>query len=352
MGVKSFISMRSEGFYCAEADVYIDTWRSVDFAIITHAHSDHARGGMKHYLAHKDSEEVLRLRLGKGISLQTVEYGESVWKNGVEITLFPAGHVPGSAQVRLRKGKDCWVITGDYKTVGDGLTVAFEPVECDSIITESTFGLPVYRWLPQELVFNEVNAWWRGCLEAGEYAVLSTYSLGKAQRVMKYLDRGIGEVFCHSAVVETNLALERQGFEFGEWMALPTAGGRGKKLGLLKELIPSGSLIVCPPAALESNLIMSLGEYQTGSCSGWMQLRGQRRWGNLDRGFVLSDHADWQQLNDAVSWSGAENIYVTHGYSEIFARYLREEKGLNACTVSVLRGEDFRDEVLEKGEDG
>ncbi len=344
--------MRSEGYYCSEADVYIDPWRSVDFAVITHAHSDHARGGMRNYLSHKDSEEVLRLRLGKGISLQTVEYGESVWKNGVEITLFPAGHVPGSAQVRLRKGKDCWVITGDYKTVGDGLSPSFEPVACDSMITESTFALPVYQWLPQSVVFDEINAWWRGCLEAGEYAVLSTYSLGKAQRVMKYLNRELGMVYCHSAVSETNLALERQGFEFGEWMALPTAGGRGKKLGLLKDLIPSGSLVVCPPAALESQLIQGLGDYQTASCSGWMQLRGQRRWGNLDRGFVLSDHADWQQLNDAVSWSGAENVYVTHGYSEIFARYLREEKGLNAQTVGVLRGGDFQLEFVEKGEDG
>ncbi len=349
----SFVSLTSQGFFCADADVFIDPWRSVDFAVITHAHSDHARSGMKHYLAHKDSEEVLRLRLGKSISLQTVGYGESVWRNGVEITLYPAGHVPGSAQVRLRKGGDCWVITGDYKTVGDGLSTAFEPVKCDTIITESTFGLPVYQWMDQRLVFEEINQWWQDCKNAGEFAVLSTYSLGKAQRVMKYLDRGIGEIFCHSAVAETNAALERQGYEFGDWQALASVSVRGKKqLITLQELLPAGSLIVCPPAALESNLVAGLGNYQTASCSGWMQLRGRRRWGNLDRGFVLSDHADWSQLNDAIRWSGAENVYVTHGYSEIFARYLREEKGLNAATVSRLRTDEFSLDFMEKGEDG
>ena len=347
------IELRPEGYYCAQADLYIDPMRSVKRALVTHAHSDHARGGMEHYLAHKDSEWVLRLRLGKNISLQTLEYGESIWMNGVEITLFPAGHVPGSAQVRLRNSKECWVISGDYKTIGDGLTPAFESVVCDYFITESTFGLPVYQWKPQAEIFREINAWWQGCAEEGLNAVMSCYSLGKAQRVLKYLDRAIGRVICHGSIAETNEALERQGFDFGSWERGETkAKGKKRGEGIVEAQKVKGALIVCPPAAMDSQWMKQFGEYETGSCSGWMGLRGTRRWGNLDRGFVLSDHADWNQLLGAVESCGAENVYVTHGFSEIFARYLREERGLRAQTTRALMRGDFQVAAIEKGEDG
>ena len=339
MGRKSaLLVLTDKGYYCPQADLYIDPWRKVDKALLTHAHADHARPGMQHYLAHKDSENVLRLRLGASISLQTLEYGQPLIMNGVEITLFPAGHVPGSAQARLSYKGESWVVSGDYKLEDDGLSPAFEPVRCQHFITESTFGLPVYRWRPQSQVAEELNAWWRGLAERGENGVISAYSLGKAQRVLKLLDRSIGEVYCHSAIAQTNRALESQGFGFGPWKAMSEAGAERQR----------GALVIAPPAASGAAALKKWGDYETAHCSGWMNMRGQRRWGNLDRGFVLSDHADWTSLNKAVEATGAENIYVTHGFSAAFARYLREEKGLNAQTVKTMFSGDDAAEDLDK----
>ncbi|MFZ9755553.1 MAG: ligase-associated DNA damage response exonuclease [Bacteroidia bacterium] len=335
---KPLLELTEQGYYCARADVYIDPWRRVQRAIVTHAHADHARPGMGQYLAHRDSEQVLRLRLGASISLQTLNYREPIFMNGVEITLFPAGHVPGSAQVRLAYKGEVWVISGDYKLEDDGLSPAFEPLACQHFITESTFGLPVYRWRPQQEILSEINAWWKGLADSGENAVVSAYSLGKAQRVLRLLDRSIGPVYCHSAVAQTNRALEAQGFDFGLWQTLSEAP---------KEKV-QGAILIAPPAAVGSAALRKWGDYQTGQCSGWMALRGQRRWSNLDRGFVLSDHADWTGLCRAVEATGAENVYVTHGYSAVFARYLREEKGLNAQTVKTMFSGDDAAEDLDK----
>lgn len=311
------------GLYCEQADVYIDPVRSVDKAILTHAHSDHAKTGIGKYLSHERSEQVLRERLGKNIALQTLEFGQTLSLNGVKITLFPAGHIPGSAQVKLEYNGEIWVVSGDYKLNDDGISTPFEPVKCHHFITESTFGLPVFKWKQQQEVFSELNNYWRDCVEAGENLVVIAYSLGKAQRVIKNVDRSIGSIYCHPAVALMNRALEMDGFEFGDW----------------QELIPQknppkikGALIVCPPSAESSNFLKQFEPYKTAMCSGWMALRGTRRWGNTDRGFVLSDHADWTELETACLATGAENIYVTHGYSAVLARYLTERHGVNACS--------------------
>ena len=317
------------GFYCAQADLYIDPLRKVSKALVTHAHSDHARPGMGHYLCHSHSVGILKLRLGQRISVQSLSYGESIWMNGVEVTLFPAGHVPGSAQVRLSFRGEVWVISGDYKTVGDGLTPAFESVRCHHFVTESTFGLPIFQWREQQTVFDDINAWWRGNSALGKPSVLLGYSLGKAQRILKYLDRSVGPVICHGAIVASNTVLENIGFDFGTW----EDGSRG--LANLRDLgvKMDNCLVVCPPNALRSAWISPLGNYSLANCSGWMAVSKSGDWGGIDKGFVLSDHADWPQLIEAVEGTGAENIYVTHGFSEILARYLREARGLNAVVV-------------------
>lgn len=317
------------GFYCRQADLYIDPLRKVSKALVTHAHSDHARPGMQHYLCHVQSVNILKLRLGQRISVQGLAYGESVWMNGVEITLFPAGHVPGSAQVRLMYKGEVWVISGDYKTVCDGLTPAFESVRCNHFVTESTFGMPIFQWREQTTVFDDINAWWKENASIGRPSVLLGYSLGKAQRILKYLDRSVGPVICHGAIASSNNVLQSSGFDFGTWedgsCGISVLKNQGLKL--------DKSLVVCPPNALKSSWISPLGRYSLANCSGWMAVNKSGDWGGTDRGFVLSDHADWPQLIEAVMDTGAENIYVTHGFSEIFARYLREARGLNALVV-------------------
>jgi len=325
----ALVTFTELGFYCAQADLYIDPLRRVPKALVTHAHSDHARPGMGHYLCHLQSVGILKLRLGQRISVQSLAYGESIWMNGVEVTLFPAGHVPGSAQVRLSYRGEVWVISGDYKTVGDGLTPAFESVRCHHFVTESTFGLPIFQWREQQTVFDDINAWWRGNASLGLPSVLLGYSLGKAQRILKYLDRSVGPVICHGAIAASNTVLEKSGFDFGSWV-----DGSGGLTDLRDRGVSTeNSLVVCPPNALRSAWISPLGNYSLANCSGWMAVSKSGDWGGVDRGFVLSDHADWPQLLEAVKASGAEHVHVTHGFSAVLAQYLRESLGLDADVV-------------------
>jgi putative mRNA 3-end processing factor len=271
----------------------------------------------------------MKLRLGKGISVQGLAYGETIFMNGVEISLFPAGHVPGSAQVKLSYRGEIWVISGDYKTIADGLSPAFESVQCHHFVTESTFGLPIFHWRPQDEVFQDINAWWQRNAANGFKSIMLGYSLGKAQRIMKYLDRGIGDVICHSAIADANLALENSGFTFGTWTEA------GKAVVDFSSDSLSRSLLICPPNAINGPLMQHIGRHEVANCSGWMEVRKSRNWGGVDQGFVLSDHADWPQLLVAVSASCAEHVYVTHGFTDVFARYLRENVRINTEVVKV-----------------
>jgi putative mRNA 3-end processing factor len=326
MGRSKLIEFHPEGIYCPRADVFIDPWKPQKKAIITHAHADHARWGMQAYLAHKDSEEVLKLRLGQDIRLETVDYGQEKQINGVKFSLHPAGHIYGSAQVRVEYKGEVWVASGDYKTENDGLCAPFEPVRCDHFITESTFGMPVYQWQSQKAIFDEVNAWWRKNKSEGKNTVLFGYSLGKAQRIIDNLDLSIGEVFLHGAIYNTNEALIKNG------APLPHLEYAGKEIP--KERF-KGCMVIAPPSAGNSTWMRRFQPYAKGVCSGWMMIRGAKRRRAADRGFVLSDHADWNGLNEAVAATGAENIYVTHGYTAVYSRWLREQ-GLNAQEVQTL----------------
>lgn len=326
MNPDKLLSFTPNGIYCAAGDFYIDPWRPVPRAIITHAHSDHARRGMGAYLAHHDSAPVLRLRLGRDISLQNIGYRQPVNVNGVSVTLIPAGHVPGSAQVRVALGDSIWVASGDYKTEDDGLSAAFEPVPCDTFISETTFGLPVYRWQPQAAVMEDINRWWASQAEQKRPCLLIAYSLGKAQRILKHLDLSIGPVYCHGATQIVNDALRLHGIELPATQYL--GHGTGKK-----EL--ERALVLAPSSAAGSPWANRLGDYSLGVASGWMNLRGIRRRQAADRGFVLSDHADWDGLNAAVAATGAERVILTHGYTDSFARWLRE-KGIEASAEETL----------------
>ncbi|MGB4774005.1 MAG: ligase-associated DNA damage response exonuclease [Daejeonella sp.] len=316
--------------YCPLANIHIDPWKPTERAIITHAHSDHAKFGCKHYLAHKDSESILRLRLGEDISLQTVEYGEPFDINGVKFSLYPAGHIIGSSQVRVEHKGEVWVASGDYKLQDDNFCTPFEPVKCDVFITESTFGLPVYKWPDQQVVMDDIREWWQQNRLQGKASMLMGYSLGKMQRLIKNLQPFEGDVYAHGAVFNINERLRSAGFNL-PYIPLITRETDKKAF--------KGALILAPGSVMNTSWQKKLEPYSTGYCSGWMAIRGAKNRRAVDRGFVLSDHADWNDLNIATAETGAEKVYVTHGYTDDFARWLNE-KGTEAAEVKTMYGQE------------
>lgn len=324
------LSFSPTGIHCKDGGFSIDPWQPCDRAVITHAHSDHARPGCRHYLAHKDSEPILRQRLGEDISLQTLEYGETVTMNGVKISLHPAGHIIGSAQVRVEKNGEVWVASGDYKLEDDGFAPAFEPVKCHVFITESTFGLPVYKWRRQDLVFSDINQWWHTNRMQGKASVLMGYALGKMQRILVGLGEFQGRVFGHGAIIAVNERLRGYGFKLPKIEPVSAANSK---------VDFQTALILATSSAMGTPWMNRFGPYSTGYCSGWMNLRGAKNRMAIDRGFVLSDHADWPGLNLAVASTGAEEVYVTHGYTEVFSRWLNE-KGIKASEVKTSYGQE------------
>ncbi len=316
------LEFTDRGIYCPAADVYIDPWRPVERALITHGHSDHARWGHKHYLCTAEAAPVICYRLGD-ISIETVALGERRYINGVQFSFHPAGHLVGAAQIRVEYRGEVWVVSGDYKLENDGLATPFEPVSCHTFITECTFGLPVYKWKPQNQIFADINAWWQQNQSAGKVSILSGYALGKAQRIIRHLNPDLGTIYTHGAVENVNEVLRAQG------VALPpttriTPETRRKDC--------TGHIVIAPPSALDGTWVRKFPDASVGIASGWMALRGARRRRAADRGFVLSDHADWEALNTAIRATGAERIFTTHGYTAIFRRWLAEQ-GYDACEV-------------------
>lgn len=322
----NLIEFTSKGLYCQQADIYIDPWYPVDKAVITHAHADHARWGHQYYLAHEDSSTILKYRLGQDIHLETLAYQETINLNGVSLSLHPAGHIYGSAQVRLEYQGEIWVISGDYKLEDDGFSVPFEPIKCHTFVTESTFGLPIYHWKPQQEIASEINQWWQENQIKGKASIIGAYSLGKSQRILHCIDQSIGPILLHGAIFNTNEALIQGGAQL---KAHPKLTADTPKSEISK------ALIIAPPSAQSSTWVRKLKPFSTGIASGWMHIRGMKRRRATDRGFVISDHADWEGLNLAVEATGAEKVYVTHGYTAAFSRWLRE-KGLESYEVETL----------------
>lgn len=336
----SLLTFDTRGIYCPQADVYIDPWKPVERAVITHAHSDHSRKGMKHYLAHKRTLPAMQQRLGKNINAQAVEYGEPVVINGVRISLHPAGHIWGSSQIRLSYKGQIWVVSGDYKLEADPACTPFEPIPCQHFITESTFGLPIYNWQPGAEVFADLNQWCQTNRDNGIVSVLYGYSLGKSQRLLMGLDQSIGPIFTHPAVEDMNDALRSSG------MLLP------KTIRITPELTSAdfkGGIVITPPSS--GGLMGKLEPYATAAASGWMALRNIRKRRDVDQGFVLSDHADWKGLNQAIKATGAEQIFVTHGFTDLYSKYLREV-GYDAHIVSTKYDESPPPELAAASKEG
>lgn len=331
------------GLYCEAGDFYVDPWQAVDYAVITHAHSDHARAGSSCYLAERSGKSILQYRLGPAARIETLAYGESVTRNGVTISLHPAGHILGSAQIRIEHRGEVCVVSGDYKTEADGTCAPFAPLRCHTFVTESTFGLPIYRWRPQSEIFSEINSWWRNNQRQERTSVLFCYSLGKAQRLLCGMDETTGPIWLHGSITPYLEAYEQAGAKFPKWNRVEADN--------LKKSSPRG--IVLAPASTENTpWFRKFGEVATAFASGWMQIRGTRRRRALDRGFVLSDHADWRGLLDSIRATGAENIWVTHGYTGPMVRWLGE----NGYRAEALRtrftgepGEEEKSDIAAEG---
>ncbi|MEE4120824.1 MAG: ligase-associated DNA damage response exonuclease [Paracoccaceae bacterium] len=329
------LTFTERGIYCPAGDFFVDPWRPVDRALVTHGHADHARRGHARYLATEGSAPVMRHRLGD-IRLETIRHGEERRIGGATVSFHPAGHVPGSAQIRVEVGGEAWVVSGDYKVEDDGLSEPFEPVRCHAFISECTFGLPIFAWAPQADVVAQIESWWRANAAAGRASVIGAYALGKAQRIIASVDASIGPILTHGAVEATNAVLRGQGVALPETVPV-TAEVRGKDY--------LGALVIAPPSALGTPWMRRFGAASTGFASGWMRLRGVRRRRAADRGFVMSDHADWAGLNAAIAATGAERVFVTHGYTLAFRAWL-ETQGYDAAVVET----EFEGESLDRAE--
>ncbi|MBW8360266.1 MAG: ligase-associated DNA damage response exonuclease [Weeksellaceae bacterium] len=334
MGKNTFIRFTDKGIYCIPGKFYLDPWKPVDMAVISHGHGDHARWGMKKYLCHHFSKPILKHRIGEDIEIQSLGYGEQITINSVKVSLHPAGHIVGSAQVRMEYKGYVTVFSGDYKTDDDGLSTPFELVKCNEFITESTFGLPIYNWLKPNDYAELMKSWVEQNRSKGKTSVFIGYSLGKAQRIMKSVE-GSGKIYVHQSIAKLNEAIESVGINLPDY-------GTINFLENFKET--KGEIVILPPALLDSNVIKKIPEMATAICSGWMQVRGSRRWRSADAGFSISDHADWTGLLNTVKSTGAEKVYVTHGQTAVFSKYLNE-LGIDAVELQTIYGDE---ELQEK----
>ena len=317
------LTFTDRGIYCPAGDFHIDPWRPVPRALVTHGHSDHARPGMGAYLATSQALPVIRRRLGQ-ITADAVAYGTTITIGGADVSFHPAGHVPGSAQIKVTVKGESWVVSGDYKTEADGLAEAFVPVACHAFISECTFGLPVFRWEPQPVVMARIADWWGANAANGKLSILGAYSFGKAQRLMAGLPP-LGPILTHGAVEDMTQILRAQGYPLPQTLRMTPE---------ISAKTHPGALVIAPPSALGSAWATRLGPAEAAFVSGWMAVRGIRRRRALGTGFVLSDHADWQGLNDAIAATGAERVFVTHGYTAPFRQWL-ESRGYDAGIVET-----------------
>jgi putative mRNA 3-end processing factor len=323
----ALIEFTDKGLYCPAGQFYIDPWKPVNKAIITHAHSDHARWGSQYYLCHTKTKPILQLRLGNH-HYESVEWNQPINMNGVKLSLHPAGHIIGSSQIRVEHKGEVWVFSGDYKTENDELSGAFEPVKCNTFITESTFGLPIYKWQPQAIIYNNIQQWVLQNINDDKASVIIAYSLGKAQRVLQAVSKVTENIFAHGAVWNTQEAFLAAGETLPSIKRVTSETDK-------KEF--KNAVIIAPPGADGSPWLKRFTPYRLAICSGWMQVRGNARRRNADKGFVLSDHADWDGLLSAVKATGAAKVFVTHGFQAAFSKYLNE-KGIAAAEVKTAYG--------------
>jgi putative mRNA 3-end processing factor len=332
----ALIEFTDNGLFCPQGNFYLDPWKPVERAVITHAHSDHARWGSKYYLCTEQTKPILQLRLGDNV-YETLAWAQPVFINGVSVSFYPSGHIIGAAQVRLEYKGEVWVFTGDFKVEDDGISNRYEPVKCNVFITESTFGLPIFKWKPQAVIFNEMKNWVMQNHTQQTTSILIAYSLGKAQRILLPLAETGLPIYGHGAVCNINETLIRNGWNLPPINRITPEVSKAEL---------AGAIVIAPPGADGSVWMKRFTPYATGVCSGWMQVRGNVRRRNPDAAFALSDHADWPGLVQAVTATGAEKVFTTHGFQSAFSRYLNEN-GIESAEVKTAYGNEEEEEVQD-----
>ncbi len=319
------IELTERGIYCSVGDFYIDPSRPVKKAIITHAHSDHARPGSKAYLCAESCRELLALRLQKGATIETVRFGDEIQIGDATVSLHPAGHILGSSQIRIEHGGNVCVVSGDYKLQQDHSCEAFEPVRCDHFVTEATFALPLYRWEAEENVFKDIHTWWQRNQQESRTSIIYAYALGKTQRILAGLHSDIGPIGLHGSALQFLAPYKNQGVKFPSVLSANATNA---------DALRSKGLVLAPPSAMKESWLKKFGACSEAFASGWMQVRGKRRMRALDRGFVISDHVDWDGILETIEATGAQHITATHGDSAVLVRYL-QEKGYRADALEI-----------------
>jgi len=317
------LEVTPSGLYCPQGDFYIDPWRRVPRAIVTHAHADHARPGCDRYLCASPGKLLLRERVGSRAPIDTLRFHESIVINGVHVSLASSGHILGAAQVVLEHGGVTWAVTGDYKTQADPTCDPFQQVEADVLITESTFGLPLYRWQDPDAIAAQINQWWRDNQQNGRTSVLLAYSLGKAQRLAAMIDPSIGQIVAHGAVMKMVRAYRDSGVRLPPIDAVPSSA---RKVG------GGRALVIAPPSVRGSRWLRLFGDVKVAMVSGWMFLQSEWHTRGFEHGFAISDHADFPGLISVIEGSRARRVLVTHGTSESLAELLRQ-RGLDASVL-------------------
>lgn len=305
-----------KGLFCPAGRFHIDPWQPVERAVLTHAHGDHARAGSAQYLCASDGLELARERIGPEARIDSIPYGRATRVGNALVSLHPAGHILGSAQVRIEVAGEVWVVSGDFKRQPDPTCAPFEPIRCHAFVTESTFALPIYRWRDPRAIADDIESWWRANQAEGRTSLMFAYAVGKAQRILASIDASIGPILVHGSVARFNASYRAAGVRLPETLPADAENAKRHK---------GRALVIAPPIAMNSPWARKFGNASTAFASGWMQIRGARRRKNVDRGFALSDHADWPGLVDTIRETGAERVFATHGSSDVLARWLREQ---------------------------
>jgi putative mRNA 3-end processing factor len=328
---ESLLCPRPEGLYCPPGDFFVDPVRPVARAVITHGHSDHARAGHGTVLATAATLDIMAERYGEDFTgqAQPLAYGERVNRDGVELSLAPAGHVLGSAQAVVRWKGMTIVVSGDYKRRRDPTCAAFEPVACDVFVSEATFALPVFRHPPDT---DEIGKLLRSVEQFPERAhLVGAYALGKAQRIIRLLREAGHErtIYVHGAMEKLNALYERHGVALGP-LAPATLEGRD---------LLAGEIIIAPPGALAERWARRFADPVSAFASGWMGVRARARQRAVELPLVISDHADWDELTGTVAELRPAELWITHGREEALARWA-DLNGIPARPLSLVGYED------------
>ena len=314
------IKYSAKGLFCEIADIWIDPRKPVKRALITHAHMDHFTFGCDEYISTFETSKILKERIGKGINIKTYDYGKEFKINGINISFHPSGHILGSSQIKFNFAGEVWLITGDFKRQKDNTCREFEKVKTDYLISESTFGLPIFKWEETQKTAIDISKWVN--LSPDKTSILFCYSLGKAQRLLNEISKSNlkNNIYTHSTIHKMNHCYNELGINICNTKIF----NKTKNIDKF-----TGSLILLPPVLNKGSYLNNFKDIQTGFASGWMSIRALRKRSGYDKGFAISDHADWDAILKTVKESEAKNVFFHHGDSEALRRYLNEKSSIN-----------------------